>query len=172
MLGMNTIILQSYQIGIGIGFIILSTLILFPGIDHQRHHNNHDKSTDQDTDTVTNENNANVPTIGLATNLEPKTNVPITEIHQQSLNCDDNPNFISPHRRLNWFIYICIYIVIGFILLHTYGNTTPINENDSISSIPLYRKQLQHPTTLLKLLLDTYLPKEASVLFPKQKARE
>ena len=58
----------------------------------------------------------------------------------------DAPSFLSPHRRLNWMVYLLIYMVMIVILSYSYSS--------SQSTLPLYRQQLQNPTKLIQLTLE------------------
>jgi hypothetical protein len=153
---MNPILLQSYQLGVIIGVILLSTLILFPG-------------TNQNDDTL-----ATAPVEPVSASLSKNTTITGTDTSEKGSidrssgisNDVDTPNFLSPHRRLNWLVYLLIYIVMTVIIFYSYNST--IENQDAL---PLYRRQLQNPTKLLQLTLEAYFPKEASLLFSKPEKR-
>ena len=158
---MNPILLQSYQLGLIIGVIVVSTLILFPGTK-----NDDSDSTATAVDavrTTTNNDTANYE-ISSPTSTTSRPSLDLKH-PKDRLEDADTPNFLSPHRQLNWMVYILIYLVISLILFYSY--TTSDNHPDTI---PLYRRQLQSPMKLIQLTLEAYFPKEASLLFAKKRS--
>ena len=157
---MDPTLLQSYQFGVVLGLIILSTLILFPG----RNQNDFGNSLSSDTTTATpvlKDHLTSSTSKATATERIPGN------IDASSYSDSDPPTLLSPHRRLNWMVYLCIYIVMIVILFYSYHNNnsgidSTTNNHDTL---PLYRRQLQNPTKLLQLTLEAYFPKEASLLF-------
>jgi hypothetical protein len=148
---MNPILLQSYQFGVMIGVVVLSTLILFPG-------------TNQNDDS-----NATAPVVPVSVSLsKDAASISTDTIGNGSIdgssginNDVDTLNFLSPHRRLNWLVYLLIYMVMTVILFCSYNST--IENQDAL---PLYRRQLQNPTKLLQLTLEAYFPKgSVAVIF-------
>jgi hypothetical protein len=128
---MDPLLVQSYQIGIVLGILILSTLLLFPGRKEAIAPPRDDPFTHDDAPaarrTTSDENDG-----------------------------DTTPQqYWTPHRRLNTVVNISIVLLLFYVLLYSYTDR----------SLPAHRQQLQHPTTLLKVLLKTYFPKEAAVLW-------
>jgi hypothetical protein len=224
-IGISNIALQSYQIGIGIGIVILSTLlILFHGsveeqslaaaVQGNNNNNNNNKKNDitqikEHDDAALSLTSPNaVPKQQSKSDHTTPTPIDTNETNEpEELTVTTNTtttlnHILSPHRQLNWFIYICIYIIIIFILLQCYSTSTStstsspstsisssssssisvINDHssniDRISLIDdnedheIRRQQqrqqqqiLQHPMTLIKLMFQTYFPKEATTLF-------
>ena len=160
---MNPILLQSYQLGVVIGIIVLSTLILFPGTKDDQNEIA-DASTGSTIDDTANETSTHVlsstyPATYPVPNKSKDINASSRELQQNDRNDDaDIPNLLSPHRRLNWLVYMFIYIVVAVILCYSYAWE---NQGD----IPLYRRQLQSPTKLIQLTFEAYFPKEASLMF-------
>jgi hypothetical protein len=170
---MDPMIVQSYQVGIGIGLILLSTLILFPGtttrsgtIDpnssEEIHHSRNQRSGD------------NKDPKNSSSNMKNK-------YHDED---DAIAAYWTPHRQLNMFVYACIIVILCFVWIQSYQDHSPLVATTDITTgitVPLpttqqeqsiqqqqqqkYKQQLQHPTTLLKLFFQTYFPKEASVFF-------
>jgi hypothetical protein len=134
---MDPLIVQSYQIGIVLGILILSTLILFPGR----------KETAASRDDP-------------LTNDDPTSSRTTSNRSRKVKDDDDTGNmaqqqYWTPHRRLNAVVYIFILVVLFYVLLYSYTD----------HSVPHHRQQLQHPTTLLKVLFKTYFPKEAALVW-------
>ena len=158
---MNAILFQSYQFGVVIGIIILSTLILFPGISKSDTVDNDEMAAEDDTnDTIaTNASPVTAPALLVSPETR-KGHLPRTHQANSNINSDvDIPNFLSPHRRLNWMVYVLIYIVMTVIIFYSYQSTL-----ENPDTLPLYRRQLQNPTKLLQLTFEAYFPKEASLL--------
>ncbi len=169
---MNPILLQSYQLGVVIGIIVLSTLILFPGTKDDGYEIA-DAATGSTIDDTANETSTPhvLSSTYPATYPVPKKrkdiNASSQQLQQNYRNYDaDIPNLLSPHRRLNWLVYILIYIVVAVILCYSYSNSAWENQDE----IPLYRRQLQNPTKLIQLTFEAYFPKEASVMFGRTTA--
>jgi hypothetical protein len=167
---MDPMIVQSYQVGIGIGLILLSTLILFPGTTtsfgttdpntfEEIHHSRNQRSGDRN---------------------DPKNRS--SDMKNRYRDEDDAiAAYWTPHRQLNMFVYTCIIVILCFVWIQSYQDHTPLIATTHITTgttvPPLttqqeesiqqqkYKQQLQHPTTLLKLFFQTYFPKEASVFF-------
>lgn len=170
---MNPILLQSYQVGVGIGVIVLSTLILFPGTKNKLDDTTTTTVDDTTTALVTPIRVSNSSPITVSVSNENKEisfpdPVPDPKLQKDMINDTDIPNFLSPHRRMNWTVYMFIYVVISLILFYCYSASTSETQDD----IPLYRRQLQSPTKLLQLTFEAYFPKESSVLFAQKKVKK
>jgi hypothetical protein len=170
---MDPRIVQSYQVGIGIGLILLSTLILFPGAPS---FSTADTNSTEEIHRSRNQRRGG--------RNDPKNRS--SEMKNKYHDADDDAiaAYWTPHRQLNMFVYACIIVIICFVLIQSYQDHTPLIATTHITTgttvPPLttqqeesiqqqlqqkYKQQLQHPTTLLKLFFQTYFPKEASVFF-------
>jgi hypothetical protein len=162
---MNPVLLQSYQLGVVLGAVVLMTLMLFPGTNQ----NNNGNSINDDTACTRSESTANSSVTASGkpaiSTEERKGSIDAYSNNKYNIDNDtDAPNFLSPHRRLNWIVYVLIYTVVIIILFYSYSDNISL-ENQI--ALPLYRQQLQNPTKLLQLTLEAYFPKEASLLFPR-----
>jgi hypothetical protein len=173
---MNPILIQSYQLGVALGVIILSTLILFPGTN-QSNSDADDASTAGTDTTGTYSVNTVTPLERPAVSTEETKGSVVVPSKSNSSNDVDAPNFLSPHRRLNWMVYLWIYTVMTLVLFYSYNSNLQSSRSSSRTGstleyqeeLPLYRRQLQSPTKLLQLTLEAYFPKEASLLFSSRK---
>ena len=132
---MDPALLKAYQLGIAMGALVLTTLILFPG----RIASPEDNGT---TSSVGVGITSSQPLDSAASGVDRNDSAAKTYTHQNSVLA---PNW-TPHRRLNAAVYV---ILIGAIVV-----TTAISYSDSRST----------PTTLPLILWRTYFPKEAAVL--------
>jgi hypothetical protein len=132
-------LLVAYTNGLVLGGLILSTLILFPG----RNNNNHETIRAEQPRTES---------------IQPSPDNPS---ESDGYYCD----YWTPHRRLNFVVYV---ILIGFVVAiwcaaYATTDTTP---NDGV-----VRQQHNPMTTFIKILLRTYFPREANLLLGEQPNR-
>jgi preprotein translocase subunit SecY len=170
---MDPMIVQSYQVGIGIGLILLSTLILFPGTTTS--FGTTDPNTIEEIHQSRNQRSGG--------RNAPKSRSSDMKNKYHDEDDDAIAAYWTPHRQLNMFVYACILVILCFVWIQSYQDHTPLvatthtttgtivpplttQQEESIQQQQQkYKQQLQHPTTLLKLFFQTYFPKEASVFF-------
>jgi hypothetical protein len=128
-------LLKAYQLGIVIGVVVLSTLIVFPGR----------------TESPEDDGTTSAVGVGISSSqqLDSASGVDRSASSVEKANALQNSVVAStwtPHRRLNAAVYV---ILIGAI---------------AVSTVISYSDSRSKPTSLLQILWRTYFPKEAAVL--------
>jgi len=103
---MNPDLWKAYQIGLVVGLLILSTLILFPG--------RNDHKSEVSASTI---NKKTADTIGAATSPA-ATNDTESQPRQKS----DDYGYWTPHRRLNAGVYVILIAAAAFFMVQSYSD--------------------------------------------------
>jgi hypothetical protein len=154
---------KAYQLGVGLGVVILTTIILFPGSQSTEaksasHPTLQKKSMSPDEPMRAEENEIDAAVSPAAFGEKGSKH-----LKQQSRYYQDT--YWTPHRRMNTAVYAVILTVAAIVLVQSYSN--PANEsytssNDQRSLAPAFAPTMaRHP---LVVWLNAYFPKETSVL--------
>lgn len=151
---------KAYQIGIGVGIVILSTLLLFPG-------------RTEDADAILREMATAARTT--AAGAKPTTGSTAESDSSSRENSDSDPltrqtrsrshgrpkgttnkgdyGYWTPHRRLNAAVYVILIATAALFLTRSYTKVDPNSDKAS------------KPSSLLSVLFRTYFPNEAKVFW-------
>lgn len=97
-------LLLAYQYGIGIGVIVLSTLLLFPGTSEKEDGRN---------------DAANAQRNATATANSGRNHIDDDALSQRKDGNDGS--YWTPHRKLNWGVYVILISMVCFIFWCEYG---------------------------------------------------
>jgi hypothetical protein len=145
---------KAYQMGLGIGVVILTTLILFPG--RTTNDDDCDEAANSSSEAITTSESASekkecmTQTESIAQPNQPQqpqsSRTATSNTRQQT--DQTQTGYWTPHRRLNVGVYCIILLVTALFLNQTYSSN---NKHPG-------------PGALLGMLFRTYFPKEAAVL--------
>jgi hypothetical protein len=151
---------RAYQLGVVLGVVILTTLILFSGSKSTDSTTVHKQSVrPEDQKPMPAEENAASAAVAPAAfgGKRPKSLKQQSRYYQVT--------YWTPHRRLNTAVYAVILTVAAIVMVQSYSN--PANgiytsSNDQGSLSPAFAPSVaRHP---LVIWLRAYFPKETSVL--------
>jgi hypothetical protein len=138
----NSDLVEAFQIGIGLGVLVLSALILFP--DRQPEEENVVKAAGVDADASTSADRSK--TAQDAGSSEHRD----TAATNGSRKAEDPPAW-SPHRRLNTAVYVILLTAALAIWLSSYAN------------------EQQGP--MIPYLLQAYFPRESSAFYQQSSSK-
>jgi cell division protein FtsN len=163
---------EAYQLGVVLGVVILTTLMLFPGSQSTKAKSASCQSTRhgqnvKPREPIPAEENATNAAVSPAAFSEKRAK----SLKQKSRHYQDT--YWTPHRTLNTAVYAVILTVAAIVLVQSYSNPAAdsyTSNNDQGSLAPGFAPSMaRHP---LVLWFRAYFPKETSVLLgtkpPKQ----